>query len=365
MRMEITLQHIADDLRLSKSTVSRSLRNDPLIKPKTRAKVQETAARLGYEGRSGDVSRQVGVPRLNGVHPEEVQGQMASAGTPGGLGLLFPAPSVAHAQNDLNFVHIMQGIMSEAERLGLLLMVNTIPLTIQGHLEEYPSEVPSMIREGACQALILRGVVLPADVAFLSAKLPVVSITQLYPEFPVDSVVPDNVNGISAVVRRLKELGHRKLAWVGYYYDASFLEAREVGFLHGCRRNGLAMSDQRFFGAEIYDDRFICGEDKLLEAVRTGTTAMVCGNDFIAWQVIEILERHGVRVPDDVSVSGFDAEPPVGVKRRITSINPNFTEIGRAAVRLASQRLSNRSAPPCILSVRGQFVEGETVAQAR
>jgi LacI family transcriptional regulator len=350
--MSITLQHIADHLKLSKATVSRSLRNDPLILPKTRAKVHATAVRMGYEG------RQRGTRRRGKAGSTPAPNSSKSSGT---LGLLFRASSLDQARHDANLVQIMEGAMAEAERTGMMVMVHTI----QPHValpEENSYEVPPMILQRVCQAVIVRGELPDEYIAFLADHLPVITVGRTYRGLPVDSVVPDSVGGVRALVAHLVGLGHRRLAWVGAYYNATFLEERQAGFVTGCLSNGLTLGEQNFLGPEIYENRRI-DQEKLMQLVGMGTTALVCGNDSVATQVIKALEHKGVRVPQDVSVTGFDAaisSTDGGV--RITSVNPRFVDLGRAAVRLANQRLDQGASPSCILTVQSELAPGETTA---
>jgi LacI family transcriptional regulator len=351
MSMVVTLQDIADHLQLSQGTISRALNNDSMIRPKTRAKVHAAAMRLGYEGRPR---------RRSGATKQDPQSTLSN--TQRTLGLLIPGSGLDHARQDPNLVQIMQGVMTESEHIGMMLMVHTIRAGQTKRMEENPEELPPMIRGKVCQTVIVRGSFHPADVAFLSGFLPVVSIGRVYRELPVDAVVPESAYGVRALVTRLSELGHHRLAWVGGHYEASFLEERHDGFIEGCLRNGLDLGKQRFFEREIYENRRIRVPDTLLQAVREGTTAMVCGNDSIALQVIEALESGGLRVPQDVSVTGFDAMQASHNGRRITSVDPRFVEQGRAAVRLAAQRMTLSPTPPCIVTVRSEFVLGDTIA---
>lgn len=91
-------------------------------------------------------------------------------------------------------------------------------------------------------------------------------------------------------------------------------------------------------------------------------TGFVCGSDGIAARIIQVLENAGRRVPDEVNVVGFDAwlEPTnVG---HITSIDPNFVEIGKSAARLALQRMAHPMDGTRIVSVPGNIVVGDTTA---
>lgn len=346
--MGVTLQQIADHLQISKATVSRSLRNDPLILPRTRATVHATALEMGYEGRPRAANK---AKDGNFKSPSSAQPT---------IGLLFPGTSLDQARQDFNFMQIMQGIMAETERAGTLLMVHTMRAGERDVIEEHAEQIPPMVRQKACQALIIWGAFHPTAVACLIEHMPVVSIGRTYSELPVDAVVADNVEGVSRVVTHLVQQGHQRLAWIGGHYVATFLHERHAGFIHGCLRNGLDLSQQRFLEQEIYEDRFICAPEKVLKTVQEGATALVCGNDAIARQVIELLENRGLRVPQDVSVTGFDAQRPAPEARQITSLDPHFTELGRAAVRLVAQRLTQSPAPPTKVSVRSTFVLGET-----
>ncbi len=341
--MAVTLQDIADQLELSVATVSRSLRHDPLIHPKTRAQVNQMALRLGYEGRSRRPRHKV----ENGT-----------------LGLLVRAATLGNIESDFNMTRMLQGLMAEADSSGMQLNIQPIDIN-PTRMEEAPALVPPMIRDHLCQAVLVRGWFDPRDVAFMARQLPVVSLVRIYHEAATDAVVGDDFDGVRALVVRLAELGHRRLAWVGGDYQATFLDARQAGFMQGCVGSGLDLSAQRFLGKEIYEEQRVQAHDKLLHTVNEGATAMVCGNDSIALQVIEALNKAGLRVPEDVSVTGFDAGRGTASGHQLTTVDPQFFEIGRAAVRMAAQRMSQSPGPPCTVIVRGVIVPGETIAAPR
>ncbi|HEX7008593.1 MAG TPA: substrate-binding domain-containing protein, partial [Phycisphaeraceae bacterium] len=94
-----------------------------------------------------------------------------------------------------------------------------------------------------------------------------------------------------------------------------------------------------------------------------GTTCFVCVTDRVAFEVLARLRQWSVDVPGTVSVTGFDAvqaympsNPPT-----LTSVDPLWIEIGRAAMSLAMRRLTQPSAPQMTLTVGCRFVEGETL----
>ncbi len=362
--MPVTLQHIADNLAVSAATVSRSLRNDPLIPARTRDRVQATAVEMGYMGRSRPI-------RQRSSKRGENTSQRSETSSRDMLGLLFPAASLDQLVNqkqDLNFVQIMHGVMSEAEHLGKLVTVQAITPHRQAYLRENTAEIPVMVRERACQALIVRGAFHPDDIAFLADQLPVITVGRIYRGAPADAVVPDSVAGVEMLVAHLVELGHRKLAWIGgdhQAYEATFTRERQAGFLTGCLGQGLELDQQRLLGPELFERGKLISPEPLLDAVRQGATAIMCASDALAGHVIETLEAQEVRVPVDVSVTGFDAVPVPEGSRQVTSIDPCFAEIGRAAVRLSVQRAKRSDCRPSVLTVRSELFFGDTTSVPR
>ena len=343
--MEITLQDIANELDVSAMTVSRSLRHDGAIAPETRARVNETARRMGYKARVRRPRREAEAATEKPI-----------------LGLLVRHSSLDKAQHDTSLMKMMAGLMSVADEHKLHLKVHALPAREPRHLDEDNSLMPPMIAEGTCRALIAQGDQDERDLRFLANRLPVVSIGRTYRNLPIDSAVADNVGGVQELVAHLVGLGHRRLAWVGAYYEASFMEERVTGFVKGCLAHGLELHQHSFFGPEIYRKPDISDHQALVVAARAGVTAFVCGNDGIALQVMKILEAAGRRVPDDISVTGFDAASATYGHLRLTSVDPHFFEIGQAAARLALQRCSHPLSQPGVMGVRGKLVVGDTTS---
>jgi DNA-binding LacI/PurR family transcriptional regulator len=337
--MAVTLQSIAEQLDVSAATVSRSLRHDPLIHPRTRARVNEMALRLGYTERTRRPRAKVEV---------------------GTLGLMLRMDTFGDAQHDPNVMRMMEGVMAGADAAGLILNIHGTPYNDNRRLAEDETAVPPMIRDHVCQAVIIQGDHAAPDVEFISRHVPVISLSRIYREAYVDAVVSDDSEGIRALTSHLIGLGHRRLGWVPDYYDSTFFEARQAGFIQGCLGGGVPLSEQRFFGLEIYDGQRLQAWGELVQAAKAGVTGFVCANDFVARQVIDHLEAHGVKVPEQVSVTGFDALPTAPEGRAVTTFDPRFFDMGRAAVRLAVQRLEQVTANPCIFIQRGELVPGAT-----
>jgi DNA-binding LacI/PurR family transcriptional regulator len=101
-----------------------------------------------------------------------------------------------------------------------------------------------------------------------------------------------------------------------------------------------------------------------------GVTAFVCTNDQSGYGCLSVLEKLNVAVPGDVSVTGFDFDMSSvnafsSTVRQITTVDPNFIEMGRNAVRMAMQRITQPGGAPLRLCSVATFVPGDTVGPVR
>jgi DNA-binding LacI/PurR family transcriptional regulator len=344
--MKDTILDIAQQLNVSTSTVSRSLRQDPSIHPRTRAKVAEVAIRLGYEGRTQRGSRTVQSKRSLGV-------------------LMASGDSERPAVHE-NFVRMLQGISEECDRLDLPLMLHTSPHSKAGKMARQPELVPVSLRDHSIDAMLLIGPLHHNDVAFIAEQIPAITLSWIFKGIDTDAVLVDNVEGIAAMVTKLTDLGHRRLAWVPQLNEASFFTARHSGFLQGCLAGGLKLEEQRVVqpSPALADKPF--HDIDLRALVESGVSGFVCTNDGIAKFLLLELAEQNISVPHEVSVTGFDAVSNTSPHDLVLdSIDPHFADVGRDAVRLAMRRIQNPTARTAFLTVRSSIIEGQTIAPPR
>ncbi len=345
--MKATIQDIAQQLNVSSSTVSRSLRQDPSIHPRTRAKVAEVAIRLGYEGRTQRGSRTVTTQRS--------------------LGVLMASGDSARPAVHENIVRMLQGISEECDRLDIPLMLHTIGHSKQGQMPTNPELVPGSLRNHSVDAMILIGPLHIDDVDFIANQIPVVTLSWIFKGIDTDAVLLDNVEGIASQVEKLANLGHKHLAWVPERYSASFFTARYCGFMQGCLNSGLDPNQQHIVQRAMQplnqpDGKPFQSVD-LRALVQSGVSGFVCPNDATAKHLLLELAEQGISVPDEASVTGFDAESNTNPQDlKIDSIDPHFADVGRDAVRLAVRRIQNPTARTALMTVRSTRIDGQTVA---
>lgn len=341
----VNQQQLARRLRLSRTTVSRSLSNHPAISAETRERVLAAAAQVGYKA---SPTRAVRRPRQS---------------KPLTVGVLIGSPLVA--TDTATFPAILAGMRRRAavEHIHLdVLSANPAELTsAQGRKQ--------LFRQ--IRAAGWRGVVLvypfPTDaVEMIAKKLTVVSVLTEYPELPLDVIDTDH-GGVRALVSDLAAHGHERIGFLTWHYA--------VGGLWALRRFGAFIEATASAGLELNPDWWlnvhaartkVTDSQALAEQVATrvrddGVTAWVCAADHQAYQLISDLRTLGLDVPTDCSVTGFDGNPPPPGLPRVTTVSVPNEELGSSTIaRLVSRLLQPRSTRRAIL-VETTFAAGQSV----
>lgn len=330
---KVTIRDIAKSLGLSAATISRSLRQDRLIHPNTRARVVKAALELGYQGRSRNRSP----GRTSAVN----------------VGILLAVRSDDEARSDPIWMRCLEGLGAEADAASVGIHLIPKPATTRGSVAG-PGPLPSALKSGAIDVLVIHGRHSVDDVRLWSTHVPTVSIDFPFPGCEVDLVCSQDAIAIRMLVRHLHELGHRKLAWIeGFLPNIGFFEARLSGFIQGLLDCGHNPADAAYLRPKDWvkdaPDVLAGQVDRM---VRSGVTAFVCANDYVACDIALAARQLDLRVPDDISITGYDALGPIHLGGfEFTSIDPHFIEIGRCALRLALQRVAQPAGSRLIMSV--------------
>lgn len=338
-------QLLARRLKLSRATVSRALANHPALSAETRAKVQALAAELGYRGTPArSVRRAADAPPLK-------------------LGVLIGDP--LDAADQLAQPEILEGIRARA-RLDRA-EVDFLPFA--------PGETTPLAGRrrlfGRIRALGWRGALLlypfpEATVSMLADKLSVVSVLHECADERIDVVDTDH-GAVRGLVARLAELGHRKIGFATWRYPAGGLWAsrRFAAFAESLFSLGLPLDPARV--CNIGPASLPCPDpDALADSVaaavrRDGVTAWVCAADHQAHRLVADLAARGLRVPRDLSITGFDGQPtPAGLPALATVAVPN-ADIGASAAARLVNRLLQPTSQRRVTLVAPRFVEGATI----
>ncbi|MFD6475526.1 LacI family DNA-binding transcriptional regulator [Streptomyces anulatus] len=339
-----TVYDVAERSGVSIATVSRVYRNPDSVRAQTREKVMEAARELGY------------------VPSGSARG-LASR-TTGVLGLCFPdyadpdaetAAAASDADDDqavmLYSDQIIRGMERAARRHGYALL---IAASLDGGPESLVAKVAGRVDGFA----VLAQTVPTEDLEVISRRLPVVMLAGPREIDHLDHIVVANAEGERELTRHLiEDHGLRRLAFIGGEENSPDAQARFRGFQAGCRDAGLPVPSRPELRAGMMTQaEGALAADALLDRSEgTGVErpeAMLFANDQMAVGALQALERRGVRVPDDIAVTGFDGIPLSRIVRPpLTTVRQPIRRLGEQAVELLVQRLADPGRAPVSLEL--------------
>lgn len=294
-----TLKDIAKELNLSVSTVSKGLNGASDVSMKTRQLIFGTAIKMGY------VSKQTkfdGEPKKICVFIE----------------------NMGYERIEQFGYDIIVGFKLEA--VAKQWDVSIVPLAMNQE-SEYNYE--EFMTANHYSAGFLLGFTLHNDFLEQLGKtsVPTVLLDNVVYNKNVACVGVDNQQGVFYAVEHLARLGHKKIAMLNGETVSMVSNERLHGFLSGLKSFGLEEDDDLIAHGNYTSD---CADKFVSRFIQKGATAIVCASDLIAHGVLRELYRLGIRVPDDVSVVGFDDLPLASyMTPPLTTIRQNRLEIGK------------------------------------
>ena len=276
---KVTSLEVAALAGVSQSAVSRVFTPGSSVSPKTAEKVRAAAERLGYRPNVLARSLKSGRSRI--------------------IGLL-----VAYLENYF-YPEVVEKLSRDLQKEGYHVLVFLAPVTTVN-----VDQVVHEIMDYQVDGIVLASVSMSSDLAerCLATGIPVVLFNRGQDDPRLSSVTTNNRLGGFALADFLVSLGHNRIAYIAGFEGASTQRDREIGF-----REGLAAAGQTLFaraeGNFVYGDAQIAARN--LFATPRRPDAVFVGNDHMAFAVMDVLRFElGLRVPEDVSVVGFDDVPP-------------------------------------------------------
>lgn len=313
--MEPKMMDIAREAGVSTATVGRVLHKKGYVSPDAKKRVEEAVQKLGYvpntlaraliTKRSGIIACLV-VENAGNLHQE-----------------------ISHA------------ILSAAERRGYKLF------TLQSRVQVRDED--ELIRQFL--GLRVDGLVVvsniylkPEQFSFLRSKsVPVVTIERVYDVPGVDQIRFRDIEGAEEGVRQFLRRGHRRIAFLGPKPFAQTEADRLEGFRRAMENAGIPRQEQMICQTETYN--IGCGKEGMekLLALPHPPTAVFCTADILAAGAMQALYEQGIRVPDEISISGYDNRIAQELAPPINSLEPNLNDLGDTAINLLMDRMNQPS----------------------
>lgn len=331
-----SMQDIADELNISKNAVSLALNGKPGISDALKEKILEKARELDYGG-----LKKIKLKKKN----------------------LLLIVDDRFDREDEFFLPLISSLLRHSAEQGYRMMLTTVSEEMQKK-----NAVPSVYYEMDAAGVVFLGQIEKDYLEYyVKEKIPCLMMLLHHYGVKADYVLSANVDGAFLVTKHLISCGHKR---IGYFADvgvySSFVE-RLWGYRHALLTSGLGEQRQNellstsgygfidLSAADSFADKILHMDDP--------PTAWVCGNDAAAFILINALKDRGIRVPDDVSVAGFDGMKRIYMRHPVLcSYDVKRDVLAKKAVELLIKRIhTGYTGESVIESVAGELVIGESV----
>ena len=339
--MKIKLKDIAETLKLSPATVSRALRNHPLISEETRTLVLREAERLGYQVSYTHRGRK--------LHSENGDFHLLALVSGG-------SSNDSSLQNASGLTHeTLKGISDVADYFNARLIIDFVD----------PKRMTIAEMQKKCAGF--DGIIFihrfeEKQVRAIAGKKPCVSADYAYPSAMADVVSGGDIDQFVALAGYLKKNGHTRIGYVDFPGPSHPRGFRGYcGFLSGLRQAGLSVNPELHLRNQDFPDEQM-KINRAAELTHAGKADVwVCANDYAAMELLEKFTADGLSVPDDISITGFGGIQFPGTNLQLCSFRTPFEQIGQEAAKYLFDRIRTPGIPVRHAFIDCTFIEGNSV----
>lgn len=320
--MRSTIKDVARKANVSTATVSLVVHDNKRISPHTRKKVLKTIEDLNY--RPSHTARGL-VSRKNG-----------------NIGFILTEDHFLRTEPF--YTQIYLGSEFEARKHPYYIILATVPNEMN-----FKVTLPRFVAEDNVDGIIIAGKI-PENLIrrLLEYKIPLV-LVDYYPTFrDFSAVLIDNLNGGRQATEHLISCGHKNIAFIGGDMEHPSIRDRYLGYKMALEQNGIMFNPSFVVTTETATSRDsgYHAAETLLAKTNKISSLFAC-NDAMAIGAMQLLKDKGVKIPEDISIIGFDdiegdpfQDPP------ITTMRVPMLDMGSEALRLMSECLNNSVEKP-------------------
>jgi DNA-binding LacI/PurR family transcriptional regulator len=324
------MRDVAKQAGVSINTVSLTLKDSDLVHPDTKARVLSTVQELGYRpnviaqnlrrGVVGTIG--IMIPDVHNVHFWDIVDGAHDEAYQNGYGVVLAHTSLNRERE----LEVLRGL-TERRYDGVILA--------QTHSEQSPPELHDLIQQGRA----------------------VVTLGRTWEG--ADRVEYFREDTAHVLLDHLYELGHRRVGLVMGVARKNLALERLLAYQHFVEKYQL-VSIIEHCGPTVPDS--VEATNRLLKH-RSRPSAIVSVNDHLALGVYRSIGLHGLRIPEDVSVAGFDnTHFAENLYPSLTSVDVGGPEIGKVSVRLLLERLADPKRPQQIVEIPARLIPRESTA---
>jgi LacI family transcriptional regulator len=317
------MQDIADRLNISRMTVSKAFKNDTDISIEMRDKVRLTAQEMGYQYTKNDQ-----------------------------LDLIVLVPEVFLAVTEDFYTTLYKRLSENALTKNIHFVLHVVSKHDERH------RITHFSTQGKHGILMVGQFDKAYVVQVEQLQLPMVCVDFYYDDLNLDSVASNNFNAGYIAAKYLINAGHHEIGYVGSIPSTNSIIDRYLGYTKALIEKGI---DHQH--AVIIKDRNDSGEMIDLVLPKHLPSAFVCNNDHVAYLLIQKLQKIGKKVPEDISVIGFDDVIYSRISNpQITTMKVSRKYMAEQAITLMIRRIKNKKAKYINMNIECLMVERQSVS---
>lgn len=335
----VTIKDISKALGVSPATVSKALNGYTDINPQTAERIQTMAKEMHYL--PNIAARQLKTNRSHNI------------------GVLFVDETNSGLTHEY-FAVILNSAKETFEKLGY--DVTFISDSIAGKKASFLEHA----RYRNCDGVLIASVdfTSPQVIDLVNSEIPTVTID--YPFGNNSSVLSDNVDGQYELTKYVLEMGHRKIGLI--HGEMTMVTRKRLnGFYRALKEFGVELDPRYEKAAAFHDTKTTAAAVRALMELPDPPTILMCPDDYAALGAYTELEKLGLRIPEDISLTGYDGINLSQVLRpKLTTYYQNSTEIGHQSARKLVEEIEDRD--NCIdeqINVKGKLLLGHSVKDLR
>lgn len=329
VKKEVTMSDVAKELGISTVSVSNALAGKEGVSDSLRKTITEKAAELGY--------RYAGSAK----EPEREHHN---------IGIIISEHFITKDVYYSKLYEKTMLLMSDKKQIGLLEIIK------KG--AENALQPPVLMASGQIEGVIVLGQMSKAYLRMLRRfNLPILYMDFYDEDVFEDAVISDSVFGSGVLTRYLIQRGHKRIAFVGSIRITSSIMDRYIGYYRAMLTAGLPIED-----GWLIEDRDAEGSRIPPVLPDNMPTAFVCNSDATAFELVKQLLRAGYRVPEDISVVGFDNFIYAEMSTPgITTYGVDMDALARGAIKIMVRKLEDKDFSTGRVLIAGSLVERESV----
>ncbi|MED4226617.1 LacI family DNA-binding transcriptional regulator [Neobacillus cucumis] len=332
--MKTIMQDIAKLAGVSPGTVSNALNNRKGVGKETKERILKIAEELGYNRSSKE---ECNIIRF----------------------IIFKKQGYVDADTPF-FSALIEGTERECRAEGYELIVSHII-----HSEHTDEDIQEIIKEDQTAGVLLLATEMDEiDIQpFEKLNIPVILLDNYFNGVNFDHVLINNEQGAYQAVKYLVENGHKEIGCIGSTKPINNFRYRYEGFKEALIQQGLPIHHEYVIELEpTLDGAYRDMKERLNDKNFRLPTAFFAFNDFIALVAMRAMTEKGIKIPEEVSIVGFDDMPFCEISNpRLTTVRVYKQYIGKSAVKRLLEKISNKDQLKLKLEINTELIERESV----